>query len=50
MRARSGSAEPSPSARRSADERAALRQRSDVIIAQEFMFTEYDWRVGVLNQ
>jgi glutathione synthase/RimK-type ligase-like ATP-grasp enzyme len=27
-----------------------LLQRSDVIIAQEFMFTEYDWRVGVLNR
>jgi glutathione synthase/RimK-type ligase-like ATP-grasp enzyme len=27
-----------------------LLQKSDVIIAQEFMFTEYDWRVGVLNR
>jgi len=26
-----------------------LLKRSDVILAQEFMYTEYDWRVGVLN-
>lgn len=27
-----------------------LFQRSDVILAQEFMYTDFDWRVGVLNQ
>lgn len=27
-----------------------LLKRSDVILAQEFMYTEYDWRVGVLNR
>ncbi len=26
-----------------------LFQRSDLILAQEFMYTEFDWRVGVLN-
>jgi glutathione synthase/RimK-type ligase-like ATP-grasp enzyme len=27
-----------------------LFKRSDVILAQEFMYTEYDWRVGLLNR
>jgi len=27
-----------------------LFQRSDVILAQQFMYTEFDWRVGVLNR
>lgn len=27
-----------------------LLKRSGVILAQEFMYTEYDWRVGVLNR
>jgi glutathione synthase/RimK-type ligase-like ATP-grasp enzyme len=27
-----------------------LFKRSDVILAQEFMYTEFDWRVGVLNR
>jgi glutathione synthase/RimK-type ligase-like ATP-grasp enzyme len=27
-----------------------LLKRSDVILAQEFMYTEYDWRVGILNR
>ncbi|MEQ9607415.1 MAG: RimK family alpha-L-glutamate ligase, partial [Kiloniellaceae bacterium] len=27
-----------------------LLKRSDVILAQEFMYTKYDWRVGVLNR
>jgi glutathione synthase/RimK-type ligase-like ATP-grasp enzyme len=27
-----------------------LLKRSDVILAQEYMYTEYDWRVGVLNR
>jgi glutathione synthase/RimK-type ligase-like ATP-grasp enzyme len=26
-----------------------LFKRSDLILAQEFMYTEFDWRVGVLN-
>jgi glutathione synthase/RimK-type ligase-like ATP-grasp enzyme len=29
---------------------AALFEESDVILAQEFMYTEFDWRVGVLNR
>lgn len=28
----------------------ALFEESDVILAQEFMYTEFDWRVGVLNR
>tara|TARA_R110000787_G_scaffold47176_5_gene114281 strand:- start:1773 stop:3242 length:1470 start_codon:yes stop_codon:yes gene_type:complete len=24
-------------------------ERSDLVIAQEFLYTEYDWRIGVLN-
>ncbi|MEZ5824622.1 MAG: RimK family protein [Geminicoccaceae bacterium] len=39
-----------------ADDRAALHaltkamlEESDLILAQEFMYTEYDWRVGVLD-
>lgn len=27
-----------------------LFEESDVILAQEFMYTEFDWRVGVLNR
>ncbi|HSR72075.1 MAG TPA: RimK family alpha-L-glutamate ligase, partial [Kiloniellales bacterium] len=27
-----------------------LFQRSDVILVQQYMFTEFDWRVGVLNR
>jgi len=27
-----------------------LLKRSEVILAQEFMFTEFDWRVGILNR
>lgn len=27
-----------------------LFEQSDVILAQEFMYTEFDWRVGVLNR
>ena len=27
-----------------------LFQRSDVILAQQYMYTEFDWRVGVLNR
>ena len=27
-----------------------LFQRSDVILAQQYMYTEFDWRVGVLNK
>tara|TARA_B110000503_G_scaffold143379_1_gene244487 strand:- start:2199 stop:3665 length:1467 start_codon:yes stop_codon:yes gene_type:complete len=27
-----------------------MLQSSDLIIGQEFLFTEYDWRIGVLNQ
>lgn len=27
-----------------------LLKRSEVILAQEFMYTEFDWRVGVLNR
>lgn len=26
-----------------------LRQNSSLILAQEFMYTDYDWRIGVLN-
>lgn len=29
---------------------AQLFQESDLILGQEFMFTEFDWRVGVLNR
>jgi glutathione synthase/RimK-type ligase-like ATP-grasp enzyme len=29
---------------------ATLFEESDVILAQEFMYTEFDWRVGVLNR
>lgn len=29
---------------------AVLLEESDVILAQEFMYTEFDWRVGVLNR
>jgi glutathione synthase/RimK-type ligase-like ATP-grasp enzyme len=29
---------------------ATLLEESDVILAQEFMYTEFDWRVGVLNR
>ncbi|MBI1206653.1 MAG: ATP-grasp domain-containing protein [Azospirillum sp.] len=29
---------------------AGLFDESDVILAQEFMYTEFDWRVGVLNR
>ena len=29
---------------------AVLFEESDVILAQEFMYTEFDWRVGVLNR
>ncbi|EWY38783.1 carboxylate--amine ligase [Skermanella stibiiresistens SB22] len=29
---------------------ATLFEQSDVILAQEFMYTEFDWRVGVLNR
>lgn len=28
----------------------SLFEESDVILAQEFMYTEFDWRVGVLNR
>jgi glutathione synthase/RimK-type ligase-like ATP-grasp enzyme len=28
----------------------ALFEESDVILAQEFMYTDFDWRVGVLNR
>lgn len=28
----------------------SLFEQSDVILAQEFMYTEFDWRVGVLNR
>ncbi|HYG85220.1 MAG TPA: RimK family alpha-L-glutamate ligase, partial [Azospirillum sp.] len=28
----------------------SLFEDSDVILAQEFMYTEFDWRVGVLNR
>lgn len=28
----------------------ALLEESDVILAQEFMYTEFDWRVGVLDR
>ncbi|MCC5859823.1 MAG: RimK family protein [Ectothiorhodospiraceae bacterium] len=27
-----------------------LFQRSDLILAQEYLYTEYDWRIGVLNR
>ena len=27
-----------------------LFEQSDVILAQEFMYTEFDWRIGVLNR
>ncbi|MCC5809321.1 MAG: RimK family protein [Ectothiorhodospiraceae bacterium] len=27
-----------------------LFRRSDLILAQEYLFTEYDWRIGVLNR
>ncbi|WP_369855050.1 RimK family protein [Candidatus Thalassolituus haligoni] len=26
-----------------------LRQKSALVLAQEYMFTDYDWRIGVLN-
>lgn len=28
---------------------AELFQRSELLIAQEYLYTEYDWRIGVLN-
>jgi glutathione synthase/RimK-type ligase-like ATP-grasp enzyme len=28
---------------------ADLLAKSDLVIAQEFLFTEYDWRIGILN-
>lgn len=28
----------------------SLFEQSDVILAQEFMYTEFDWRIGVLNR
>ncbi|CAK0767586.1 Carboxylate--amine ligase [Azospirillaceae bacterium] len=28
----------------------ALFEESDVILAQEYMYTEFDWRIGVLNR
>jgi len=28
---------------------AELLQKSDLILAQEYLYTEYDWRIGVLN-
>ncbi|MGI1680132.1 MAG: RimK family protein [Cellvibrionaceae bacterium] len=28
---------------------ADVLQKSDLIIAQEFLYTDYDWRIGVLN-
>ncbi|MUH18047.1 RimK family alpha-L-glutamate ligase, partial [Staphylococcus aureus] len=29
---------------------AELFERSVLILAQEFFYTEYDWRIGVLNR
>ena len=29
---------------------ADMLQSSDLIIGQEYLFTDYDWRVGILNQ
>jgi glutathione synthase/RimK-type ligase-like ATP-grasp enzyme len=29
---------------------ADMLQSSDLIIGQEYLFTEYDWRVGIMNQ
>ena len=29
---------------------AELFERSVLLLAQEFFYTEYDWRIGVLNQ
>lgn len=29
---------------------ATLFEESDLILAQEFMYTEFDWRVGILNR
>src|SRR5690606_10481857 len=29
---------------------AELLKKSDLILAQEFLYTEYDWRIGVLNK
>lgn len=29
---------------------AEMLQTSDLIIGQEYLFTEYDWRIGILNQ
>ena len=26
-----------------------MLEDSDLILAQEFMYTEYDWRIGVLD-
>ena len=32
------------------DAAAELFKRSDLILAQEYLYTEYDWRIGVLNR
>lgn len=32
-----------------AQELKHLRQSSSLVLAQEFMYTDYDWRIGVLN-
>ncbi len=33
-----------------AAEAAELLKKSDLILAQEYLYTEYDWRIGVLNR